>query len=111
MALSSGEAELNAALKGGCEGLGLRELLIELGESVTLRMEGDSNACKGTLHREGSGRQKHLEVRQLWMQQHIKSGSVIFQKIPRDVNSSDCLTKHWDGAAHAHFARVGFLWP
>ena len=30
-----------------------------------------SSVCFGTLHREGSGRIKHLEIRQLWLQNKI----------------------------------------
>ena len=41
VALSSAEAELNAALKGGSEALGLRDLLVELGEAVEVVVLGD----------------------------------------------------------------------
>ena len=108
IALSSGEAELNASLKGGCELLGLGELEREWGKTVSLRLEGDSSACRGTLQRQGSGRQKHLEVRQLWMQGHIKNQKLLFSKIPRDRNASDVLTKHWAADAAAHFSRLSF---
>ena len=62
VALSSGEAELNAALKGGTELLGLRTMLRELGLDAQLQICGDSSACFGTVHREGCGRIKHLSL-------------------------------------------------
>ena len=66
VALSSGEAELNGALKGGVELLGGRSLLADMSRSVSLRLKGDSAACKGTLLREGAGKLKHVQVKQLW---------------------------------------------
>ena len=63
VALSSGEAELNAALKGGTELVGARSLLAELNLPVQLEILGDSTACSGTVHREGTGRVKHFEIK------------------------------------------------
>ena len=57
---------------------------------------------------EGAGRVKHLEVRQLWLQGHVKSGHVRFTKISRNINMADTLTKHWAGEAWGHFSRAGF---
>ena len=54
VALSSAEAELNAAVKVACGHLGM---------PVTIKMFGDSSAMKGTLSRKGSGKVKHLEAR------------------------------------------------
>ena len=107
IALSSGEAELNAALKGAVELLGLRAMLNGLGIETVLTLQGDSAAAKGTLSREGSGRIKHLEVRQLWLQSWIKNGVIRLLKIPRDSNSADTLTKHWAPSdSLSHFRRV-----
>ncbi len=107
VALSSGEAELNAAVKGGVELLGIRELLLEWGEVPEVGLEGDSTACKGTLYREGVGKQKHLEVRQLWLQERIKLGRLAYDKIDREINPADALTKHWGPSAHKHFCMMG----
>ena len=107
VALSSGEAELNASLKRGVELLGIKELLQEMGEDdVRLTLEGDSAACRGTVHREGSGRLKHLQVRQLWIQSHIKDGRLNFTKIPRALNTADAMTKHWSSEGRRHFAAM-----
>ena len=109
VALSSGEAELNASLKGGCEILGIRALMREWGREVTYKLEIDSSACVGTLQREGSGRQKHLGVRQLWLQERVKAREIALRKIPRESNASDCLTKHWKLDALNHFEKVHFF--
>ena len=69
VALSSGEAELNASVKGVSEAIGLRELLQEiLGMKVGIRVSVDVSACRGMLLRQGSGKVKHLTTKQLWVQ-------------------------------------------
>ena len=108
VALSSGEAELNAALKGGTELIGLRTMIRELGLDASLCICGDSSACHGTLHREGCGRIKHLELKQLWLQGKVKAGDVSYCKVPRNDNPSDSFTKHWSADGLRHFAMLNF---
>ena len=108
VALSSAEAELNALVKSISESLGLRNLFKEMNRNMQIKVHTDSSACKGMVQREGCGKVKHLEARQLWVQEKIGDKSVDVQKIPREINCSDCLTHHWsavDGAKH--FAKVG----
>ena len=62
IALSSGEAELNAALKAGCETLFLQNVSDELGEHLGAEIKGDSSASRGILLREGVGAVKHLDI-------------------------------------------------
>ena len=107
VALSSGEAELNATLKGGCEGMGLQTIAHDLGWCVELDVLGDSSACKGTLAREGFGKMKHLETRQLWMQEKVKKGALKHVKISRTANMSDALTHAWTTKeGEVHFKRM-----
>ena len=108
VALSSGEAELNGALKGGCELLGAQHLCTDFGLHVGLEMHGDSTACRGMLHREGVGRMKHVEVKQMWLQGHIASGKIKFRQVPREQNTADAFTKHWTSDAAKHFAGISF---
>ena len=109
VALSSCEAELNAALKAASELIGMRTLMEELGRPLNLMLRGDSSACKGVLLREGLGKLKHLHVKQLWLQQEVGEGKIEFDKIPRERNAADTLTKHWTSEAHKHFSRLGFF--
>ena len=108
MALASAETELNAALKGACELLGVTTMLEEAGIRTGATLEGDSAACKGVLSRQGSGRIKHLEVRQLWLQSCIKQGRLEYNKICRTMNSADSQAKHWASEGATHFKRMGF---
>ena len=62
VALSSAEAELNGALKMGCEILGISQFCRELGDDMEVKMNGDSSAVKGILARRGCGQVKGGET-------------------------------------------------
>ncbi len=80
IALSSGEAEPNAMLNAACEGLQLQNLLKEIGDEKDLLLRGDSSASHGTPQRLGSGRVKHLQTRQLWLQEKVYAGAITIEK-------------------------------
>ena len=63
--LSSAEAELIASVKVAQEGLGMKNMMDDLGEPCSLRLRGDSSANDGIIKRAGVGKVKHLSVRQL----------------------------------------------
>ena len=87
----------------------MKQLCGHLGMPVTINMFGDSSAMKGTLSHKGSGKVKHLETRQLWVQEHIASGNVVLLKVHRDLNPADALTHFWckaDGIKH--FFKMSF---
>ena len=111
IALSSAEAELNAVVKMVSETLGVRNLFKSMGIDKKIIVKTDSSACNGIVHREGCGKVKHLETRQLWVQDVVSQKIVDVQKVPRADNPSDCLTHHWsaiDGGRHLH--SVGLKW-
>ena len=108
VALSSGEAELNALVKAGSETLGLIHLYSELGNQMYGELRTDSSAAKGIAQRSGCGRVKHLEARQLWIQEAVNDRDLKVNKIERKINHSDALTHHW--LAHegeVHFRALG----
>ena len=103
VALSSAEAELNAAVKAAQEGLGIAHLAEECGRWYRVRLLGDSSANHGMIQRQGAGKVKHLGVRQLWLQQQAELGTCVHEKVPRAVNYSDIATHYWaraDGDSH-----------
>ena len=104
IALSSGEAELYAATKGGSEGLGIVNLLMDMGETrKQLELNIDASATKGAITRKGAGRMKHVETQYLWIQQATADGRIRCRKIPRETNVADMMTHHWnrkDGEKH-----------
>ena len=114
IALSIGEGEVNACVKGVSEGIGVHELLVEMGIPVDLKLElqTDSSAAKGTITRHGSGKIKHLTIKQLWIQEAIRDYKVDVQKIPRSVNSADLLTHQCNRSDFDdHLQRLGMLRP
>ena len=103
ISLSSAEAELNASITAGCEGLFVKHMTEELGCSYDLMIRGDSSANDGIVHRSGTGRIKHLSIRQLWLQERVRNKELEFTKIPREINMSDTQTHHWtqqEGKTH-----------
>ena len=80
----------------------------ELSDKFELELLGDASALSGMLSRRGSGKVKHLEVRQLWLQEKVRDQQLVYRKIPRKLNASDTLTHHWSyREAKEHFHRVG----
>ena len=75
------------------EGLGLRELLADISLPTTVRLRCDSTAAMGTATRQGLGRMKHVQVRDLALQQWIADGRLTLQKIASSANAADLLTK------------------
>jgi hypothetical protein len=110
IALSSGEAELNAMTKGLSESLEAFHLLQEGSIQLTLGITlcTDSTAASGTAQRWGSGRIKHLELKQLWIQQYVATGQVKVKKVPRANNPSDTLTHAYGSDAVEQFRLCGF---
>ena len=105
VALSSAEAELNASVKAGQEGLGVSNPLAEMGVPTHIQLRGDSSANHGIITRQGSGKVKHLSVRQLWLQEQTSLGRISHIKVPRLQNGADALTHHWtkaEGDLHFH---------
>ena len=92
--IDSDWAELNAAVKGASEGIGIQELLREwaIYKEVNIRLNTDSSVAKGTMTRRGSGKIKHLTAKQLWIQEAIRHYKIEVIKIGREVNSADLLT-------------------
>ena len=103
IALSSGEAELVAVVKGSTETLGLKRLAEEMDEVTGVKILTDSSAAKGAVTRSGSGRMKHLATNNLWVQEKARSGEIVFVKIPRGGNYADMLTHHWDSSSGEKF--------
>ena len=94
-------------LKAACEGLQVVHIMKEVGEELELCLRGDSTASHGTLQRLGTGRIKHLQTRQLWLQERVKEGDVAIEKVPREVNWADLLTHSWTPCNEKLFEDMG----
>ena len=96
IALSSGEAEYYALVKGASQGIGIRNIMEDLGVGIIEKIQllSDASAAIGIASRRGSGKVRHIEVSQLWLQGRVLSGSIEVTKIGTGNNLADALTKH-----------------
>ena len=114
VALSSGEAEYYAAVKGASEGLGFLAGCADLGiwadGMVSLKVLTDSSACKGVCQTTGLGKIRHIDVALLWLQDLVRKGRIRMGKIPGKENPADLLTKYLPGVKVSEISRsLGFF--
>jgi len=110
-ALSSGEAELYALLRGAVEVLGAAATAEELGFVFKLapRVGSDSSAARSAASRHGLGKLKHVELKHLWVQETIRQGRVVLRKELGEDNAADLLTKHLpEEKMHRFLEKLGF---
>ena len=116
VALSSGEAEYYAAVKGASEGLGFLAGCADLGIwvdwKVSLRLSTDSSACTGICQRTGLGKIRHIDVALLWFQDLVRKECIKMTKVSGKDNFADMLTKYLlrgrcFGGCHLNTLRCG----
>ena len=93
IALSSGEAELTAFVKAASEGIGVQSLARDMGLELSLVVVVDSSAAVGMVNRSGVGRVRHLDVKDLWVQERVKRGFFTIVRVLGDSNPADVATK------------------
>ena len=96
VALSSAEAEFYGMVEAVIKSKGLHCLATELGFkdlSNVVNLNTDSSAAKSFVSRQGFGKMKHIEIRDMWLQKEVRDGRVVVQKIPGTQNPADLMTK------------------
>ena len=106
IALSSGEAELNSAVKGTSELIGFKEMLTDFNQELKMELITDASVCKSILLRQGCGKIKHLSTKQLWVQGAIETYGISIIKVPRAENPSDLLTHGCNKVDHFKHLRA-----
>ena len=96
-ALSSAEAELGAILTGSTETHGYKVLFEWLGWKVRWEVCTDSAAARAIGLREGLGKQRHLDLKLLWVQHATKHLGLKLSKVAGDLNRADIGTKALPG--------------
>ena len=96
VALSSGEAELSGICRGSSKGIGLQSLCGDLGLHFDLAVLTDATAAIGICRRCGLGKVRHLAVADLWVQEKVRAGDCVLERVPGSSNPADMLTKHID---------------
>jgi hypothetical protein len=114
-ALSVGEAEFYAVVKGGAVGLSLKAIYEDLGVKVDAEIDSDSTTAGSLADRLGVGqRTKHIQTRFLWVQERVQDRDLRVKKVHTSKNIADIATKPVSkqvadrhcGAAHLMFAKV-----
>ncbi len=85
-------------VKGSSAGMGVKQLMRDLGCDVDIEVNVDASAAKGIAMRRGLGKVRHIEVSQLWLQQKVANGERRIIKVDGLRNLADALTKHVDSS-------------
>ena len=98
IALSSGESEFYAAVKTASLGLGMINMLKDMGVQIDAPLDEklDATAGIGIASRRGAGRIRHIHTPTLWLQRAVSDGCVSVSNLPGDQNPADLGTKHLD---------------
>ena len=91
---SSCEAELCSLSTGYSEAVFVVNLLREMDLEPTLHMVTDSSSAIDVVYKRGVGRIRHLEVRQLWLQEEMREGKFTLGHVSTEANVADLLTKN-----------------
>ena len=97
VALSSGEAELYASVKGSAELLGIQAMLKDLGIDARADLLADASAALGIIRRMGLGKTRHVDVNWLWVQEKHKEKAIHYGKVKGEANPADLFTKGLGG--------------
>ena len=72
------------------------------------QLYSDSSAAIGIADRLGTGKVRHIEVCQLWVQDMVASGKVDINKTGTQLNLAEALTKYVDSSTmEYHIAQTG----
>ena len=93
VALSSCEAELVAIHSAAVEATFVSHLAGALGYQVKTRIFSDSQAAIAFAFKRGVGRQKHLDIRRLWIQDEVRHGNIALHFLESRDQYADLLTK------------------
>ena len=69
-------------------------LLEDFGFTTRSVLHTDASAAIGIVRRAGLGKLRHLNVRYLWLQDHLRSGQMELHKVAGVANAADLVTKH-----------------
>ena len=93
-ALSVGEAEFYAVVKGGQVGLSLRSMHRDLGIPMKIEIQSGSSMANSLTDRLGAGqRTKHIDSRYFWIKERVQDGDLSIKKVLTAKNCEDVGTK------------------
>ena len=95
--MSSAEAEFYAMVDGVQRARWAETVARELGIGMLgteVVLATDSEAAKIFVSRRGLGKMRHIEVRNLWLQEEVRKGQVRIIKVRGTDNPADLMTKY-----------------
>ena len=111
-ALSVGEVEFYAVVKGGQVGLSLRSMYQDLRIPMKIEIQSDILTANSLTDRLGAGqRTKRIDTRYLWIHERVQDGDFSIKKVPTAKNCADCGTKPVSASVlqqHCEFAGLVF---
>ena len=112
VALSSGEAEYYALIRGACTSLGIQSHDQDWMIDVPIRIYSDSSAARSVARRRGiGGRLRRLQPRHLWLQSRVALGHLKLDVVASERNPADTLTKPLPGRKIREWSEhVGQRW-
>jgi KUP system potassium uptake protein len=106
VALSSAEAEFYAIVRGtsmGMQTLQILEMMVGVFSQtvekdddkklVSLRVSSDSSAARAICNRVGSGKVRHLSIKELWIQEEVRKKRLALDSVDTSMNWGDIGTK------------------
>ena len=103
-ALSVGEAEFYAVVKGGQVG--------DLGVAMKIEIQSDSSTANSLTDRLGAGqRTKHIDTKYFWIQERVQDGDLSIKKVPTAKKCANVGTKPLSASVqqqHCKFAGLVF---
>jgi hypothetical protein len=93
VALSSGEAEFYGIVRATAHGIQTKQLLEAVNVKVQLAVLSDSSAARGMCTRTGSGKVRHLDIKELWVQQKYRDRVFDLRPVDTLLNWADLGTK------------------
>ena len=72
----------------------MKGLLEDMGIEVGIQVNTDSSVAKTIAMRKGAGRVRHIEVRELLVQDRVAKGELQIFNVKGEFNVADGLTKH-----------------
>ena len=110
-ALSVGEAEFYAVVKGGAVSLMIKAILEDFGIFKDACVLSDSTTAGSLADRLGVGqRTKHIQTRFLWIQERVQDRDLLVEKVHTSRNMADVATKPVSGTVlDRHCSSAGLL--
>ena len=93
IALSSGEAEFYGIVRAVAIGKQTSQILCQMGLASDLTVASDSSAARGMCGRTGSGKVRHLAIKELWVQEALRNKEFQLAIVDTLLNWADIGTK------------------